>query len=70
MRGDRTDQWGFSSWRTFLSKDGLSETEPGQTNRRYFCRTCGTTVETHRSTCPNCGGRMLEPAGNRVARSD
>ncbi|SFK71307.1 hypothetical protein SAMN04487950_0722 [Halogranum rubrum] len=34
---------------------------PTTQRQRYFCRTCGTTLDGHHGTCPDCGSRMLEP---------
>lgn len=34
---------------------------PTTQRQQYFCRTCGTTLDGHHGTCPDCGSRMLEP---------
>ncbi|SEO23251.1 hypothetical protein SAMN04487948_101235 [Halogranum amylolyticum] len=41
---------------------------PDGTDAGYFCRACGTTLEAHQATCPDCGSRMLEPTHDTETR--
>lgn len=47
--------------RTGSSERGeAATTDGGVPTTGYFCRTCGTGFRGRHSTCPQCGGGMIE----------